>query len=576
MRTRSWTLSLGLFGATATFVFGQASPLNFERVAPKPLPQVDRPVPFSTSQTESTPDETLLLPRLQGIVLLDDAAKVRPQGWIGATGVRSESAGLLSDSQLAAKLAPFIGKPATFGDLEKICAEIVRYYRDHNRPVVDAQLPEQEISAGVVQVLVLEGKVGRILTEDQKWFPEERFLMGIRSQPGGSIEADRLLDDLNWLNRNPFRQTDLLFRKGEVDGETDLVLKITDRLPFRPYVSYDNWGTDLTGNHRLQAGFNWGNVFGWDHILSYQFSTAPDYSVFSAHAGVWTIPLPWRHLVEVYGSYGRSQPEGLDVDVDAITLQAGIMYIVPLPNIRGIKHDFSFGSEFKQSNNDLLFGGTNIFDSETQILQFRGSYQARFTDSGGTTSALISGYFSPGGLTGANEDEAFQEERAYAEAEYLYGRVSLNRVQRLPANLTLVGTLAGQLASTNLLASEQFSLGGATTVRGYEEGEVNGDLGWLASVELYSPPIAIVHRFGVTAFEDELKVLAFGEVAGVSNVHLLPDEESYVGLSGVGVGARYRIGTRFSVRFDYAWPLQNVRGSENEGARGYISATLTY
>lgn len=555
---------------------GQASPLDFERVAPKPPLQAERAAVIPRAEDPDVGDDTPVMANLKGIVLLSDASKLRPGGRAGITGVLSEGTELMSSPKLASRLSVFLGKPATFGELQRVCAEIVRFYREGNHPVVDAQLREQDVTSGVLQILVIEGRAGRTLAEGQHWFPERRLIAGMRSRQGESIDSRRLLDDINWLNRNPFRRSDLLFRKGESVGETDLVLKTTDRFPFRPYLGYDNWGTKLTGNHRLQAGFNWGNAFALDHIISYQFSTAPDPNVFNAHAGVWTIPLPWRHVLEFYGSTARSQPQGLDVDLEAKSVQLGVLYTVPLPNLHGIKHDLSLGAEFKQSNNNLLFGGTSIFNSDTEIAQVRLSYQARYVDSKGATLIQASAFYSPGGITSGNTDSAFKQERAFADADYVYGRLTLQRTQNLPWKLSLMATIGGQLASGNLLASEQFSLGGATTIRGYEEGIVNGDSGWFGSIELYSPPTTVLSRFRPGTFEDELKLLAFFDFGGVSNVDLLPGEDRYSGVAGVGVGLRYRVNTWMSVRFDYAWPIQQIGGTETKDSRAYVSVTLSY
>jgi hemolysin activation/secretion protein len=550
--------------------------LDFQRVAPKPPPQLQRPAALPAPEKANFKDDTPVLNKLEGIVLLSEPKQVRPNGWSRVAGVKSEGKGLISSPQLAARLNAFLGKPATFGKLQEISAEIVRFHRDNNRPVVDAQLPEQNVTNGVVQILVVEGRVGRVLAEDQRWFPESRILGGIRSQTGDAIEANRLLDDLNWINRNPFRRSELLFRKGESGGETDLVIKTTDRFPFRPYIAYDNWGTDLTGNHRLQAGFTWGNAFGLDQNLSYQFSMAPDPKSFTAHAASWTIPLPWRNVLEFYGSYARSQPDEADVNFDAKSLQLGAFYTIPLPSLQAMKHDLSIGLEYKQSNNNLLFGGTNIFASDSEIFQFRLNYLARQFDSSGTTTAQASVYYSPGDVTPDNTDPAFEQERAFAEANYFYGRLTLQRTQKLPWNLTLVATAAGQLSSDNLLASEQFSLGGATTVRGYEESIANGDRGWLGSLEIYSPPMLALRRIWAEAPEDELKFLVFIDAGAVASVHRLPGEPAHRELAGVGAGFRYRINTRLNVRFDYGWSLRDIEGFDIDSSRAYLSVSLSY
>jgi hemolysin activation/secretion protein len=200
----------------------------------------------------------------------------------------------------------------------------------------------------------------------------------------------------------------------------------------------------------------------------------------------------------------------------------------------------------------------------------------RELDSGGATTGQAFLVYSPGGITSNNTDEAFEQQRAFANADYVYGRLTAQRTQKLPGNFTLVATVSGQLASGNLLASEQFSLGGATTVRGYDESLANGDRGWLGSVELYSPPLSILNRIRTNAPEDELKLLIFFDAGGVSNIDLLSDEKGYIGLSGIGAGLRYRINTWVGIRFDYAWSLQQISGFDTDSSRAYISVSLSY
>jgi hemolysin activation/secretion protein len=281
-------------------------------------------------------------------------------------------------------------------------------------------------------------------------------------------------------------------------------------------------------------------------------------------------------VFEVFGSYAVSQPQSADVDFDAKSSQLGFSYIIPLPSFHSIKHEVSLGVDFKNSNNNLLFGGTNIFAAETDIFQTRLSYLAREYDSKGATTLQASIYYSPGGLNAENSEAAFNQARTFAEPEYFYGRVNLQRTHKLPWNLTLVATAAGQLSSTNLLASEQFSLGGATTVRGYEESIANGDRGWLGSLEVYSPSISPLRKIWAESPSDELKFLVFFDAGGVANDHLLPGEPSYRGLAGIGAGLRYRITTRLTVRFDYGWRLQDLADFETDDSRAYLSVLLSY
>jgi hemolysin activation/secretion protein len=175
-----------------------------------------------------------------------------------------------------------------------------------------------------------------------------------------------------------------------------------------------------------------------------------------------------------------------------------------------------------------------------------------------------------------NDDEAFQTTRAFAEADYHYGRLNLRRVQNLPLSFSLVLSASGQLASGNLLRSEQLSLGGSTSLRGYEESAANGDQGWVASIELRSPPLPLLGLFGNESFKDDLVLLAFLDAGSVSSVERLPNEPSSLDLASVGVGLRYRFNTQLSVRFDYGWQIGDEAGFSGDDSRAHISVLLSY
>lgn len=562
----------------------QASPLDFETVAPKPPPEKpDLPPQLPPLEEITEEDNTPVLDHLKSIVLLSNPQALRPEGWPAIDGIYADGTPTLRSPGLSAALQPHIGKPLRFGGLKKISATIVQFYRSRFRPVVDALIPEQDITNGVLQIIVIEGRVGRVLAEGQHWFSPKRLTRAVRARQGDEIYANTLIDDVNWLNRNPFRQSELLFRKGANPGETDLVLKTTDRLPFRPYLNYENTGTALTGEDRFQAGFNWGNAFLLDQILSFhqilsfQYSMAADSGLFHAYSGIWTIPLPWRHLLEFYGSNAESKPDIPDFHLTADSLQLGTRYLIPLPGRGSLKHEFSLGFEFKQSDNNLLFGGASIFASDVEVLQFFSAYRLRHAASHGITSAILTFYWSPGNLTRQNSDAAFRQERAQAEADYAYARLDLHRQTPLPLGFTFHTRAAGQISTTNLLGSEQLSLGGSSSVRGYAQSSFNGDQGWFASLEVHTPAIPLLRWQKTRHLDDKFKLVSFLDAGGLYNVDRLPDEPRGRELLSAGVGFRYRINTWLDIQFDHGWPLHTSDGEQDlASSRSHLGIMISY
>ena len=99
--------------------------------------------------------------------------------------------------------------------------------------------------------------------------------------PATKSAADELTSDLNWINRNPFLQSNILMAPGGAPGTTDLMLRTQDRFPLRVYAGFENSGNQFTGDERILTGFNYGNLFGLGQQLSYQFTSGEDVNKFT-------------------------------------------------------------------------------------------------------------------------------------------------------------------------------------------------------------------------------------------------------------------------------------------------------
>ncbi|HSI86224.1 MAG: ShlB/FhaC/HecB family hemolysin secretion/activation protein [Candidatus Methylacidiphilales bacterium] len=522
-------------------------------------------------------------PPIKGLVIVADPKAVKMSGTPKSKGVQISGLGAIDADAVAdlrKKLEPFIGKPLNIARLRVVTNTIVRFYRDKNLPVTDASLPPQEVKGEVVQILVLEGRLGTVRAEGNKWFNSKMLENQIRIKSGSYIRGDTLQADINWLNSNPFREVEPSVSKGANFGETDLILKTKDRFPVRFYAGFEDTGTDLTGDERYITGFNWGNVFGLDHQFNYQFTTSGDFNLLTAHSASYLAPLPWRHKLLLYGTYAESGSDSPDpsLDINGITWQAGGRYIIPLPNlVRNFQHEVQLGFDFKQTNNDLDFGGENVFDTTIDVTEFVFTYNASYTDPYGISSLSANVLYSPGGLTDNSNDKQYQETRAGADADFAYAKFNLSRNTRLPWNFSFITSATWQVASGNLVQIEQLGLGGFNTVRGYDEREANGDEGWIVNLELRSPPISPLRLCGVKGVQDQLQFLAFMDMGSVSNIELLPGEDPHIDERSVGVGVRYTVNPYLSLRFDYGWQMIDTGlQTRNPDGRGHLGVVFSY
>ena len=237
----------------------------------KELPQrtpADLPEPI----IDVPDDDTVLADALEAVVFLADPSALVFEGAQGE-GVVVRDVELLDNDEFRALIEPHIGRPITWQQIRKILETTILYYRRHDRPIVDVIPPEQDVTNGVLQILIVEGRLGQITVEGNKWFTDSQISENVRLEQGDVISVSRLLGDIDFINRNPFRYVRPVLAPGGELGATDLVLQTEDRIPYRFYIGYEDTGSRETELGRYLVGVNMGNLFNRGIEFGYQFAT---------------------------------------------------------------------------------------------------------------------------------------------------------------------------------------------------------------------------------------------------------------------------------------------------------------
>ena len=528
----------------------------------------------------------------------------------------------------------YVGKPLTFAKLDDVVKDIIAHYSQHDRPMTHVYIPEQQIN-DKVKIAVIEARFGKIKdgTTDEKkshkWYKNAKIAdsmeSSVRHSLGDDIEAPmdkksvtEALESVNlspWARlghryEHPFRRVSATFTPGDELGLTDLNLKIDERRPINTYFSYENTGTSVIGEHRFTLGTVWYDAFGLnrDHQLGLQFLSGTNFDAFRGGVLSYQVPFKTKHQsLEFFAAYIDSSvtlPSGANAtqDLKGTSWQLGLRHHVELPRLFGpsdasVKeaamkggtalnfdhqwawyHELVFGLDYKVSNNNLAFGGTQVFASNTDIAQLNIGYAARETDPYGETTLHFDAFWSPGGVTSNNSDTTFEKSRELSKAAYYYGKLQFERTVDLPAKMMLQVRATGQYASENLLASEELGLGGFDTVRGYSERVARGDIGFYTQWELYSPALhpfqsyaqSRADKSGSAKWENggqsELRFLVFFDYGITSPVNDTRTDFGNTTLMSMGFGLRYRFNSNVSFRADYGFQLQKLTGVANDQA----------
>ena len=527
--------------------------------------------------------DRVLLEELKGIIFVDHPDKV-VQTEIEATGVqiRSDSGLYLLDSPTGRAIAnKHLGQPVSILSLNQLSREIILLYRRYKQPVVDVSVPEQDITDGVVQIVVTEARVGKVRVNTHGWFDPCVLADKTCLCRGDLIHESTLFEDIRYLSLNPYREASVRLTPGDEYGVTDVIYDVNDRAPWSSYLGYEDTGNLTTGRERSIYGVNWGNAFGLDHSASYQYTASRDFFGVQAHSGVYTVPLHNRDNFTVFGSYASINSNiapGFNSNGFAWQVSGRYYYdLCPGPcRPRGCKQNrLVFGADFKRTNTSLIFGQNIVFDEIADSYQFLLGYESEAQYRNGYGRMGVDFFFSPGEqLTSFNTNTQFNALRQFARADYAYARGYIERTWRMPYGMMLWGKATGQLAEGNLISSEQLGFGGYNSVRGYDMRIVNGDSGWLLNAELRTTPVDFSGGFGRC---HQLQGLAFFDYGEARNHTLVPGEPVGIDLMSVGVGFRYSLGRNISLRFDYGWQLERDNILANaSSSRPHIGAVGTF
>ena len=498
---------------------------------------------------------------------------------------------------LVALRKEFIGKPLDMETVKKICQKTLHFYFHHERPLVFVQPVSIDYEHGVLSLEVVEATLDGKTGTGARWFSQKLLLSLLQARNGQHINRMGLLNDVAILNQNPFMQNSAIFRRGTVPGTTALDLCTQDSFPLRAFFSVDNTGSQQTGPLRWSAGANWGNAFFLGGQLSYQYSAPFAYPNSQPVQSLsYSTPLPWKHLFAIYASYSTT-----DTSIDAgaagsipyrgYQAQVSPRYTIPIAKMYGnLIQNLTLGGDWKSSNLYFLQGGDQVPSNQTDVIQSVFGYEVQRTDSLGVTSAGANLYWAPGNIDSRNTDQAFQYVDPRTQSDYLYSTLRLRRDTLLPWGCSLMGLFTGQVASSTLPSTEQFSIGGYGSVRGYQQQILFGDQGFFFNLELHSPGYSLlgwtrsmVRTGGSRAAEDlkksgsdQLQFLAFWDYGYTDTIHPLPGNAASYAITGAGVGMRYGIGNNTSLRCDLGFPLINPQVQTQNGPTLALGASVGF
>ena len=460
---------------------------------------------------------------------------------------------ILSQDEINALVKPLEGRSVTLEQLKQIADKITEIYLNRGYITSRAVLPPQAIAAGIVQIQVIEGKLGPIEVEGAKRLHQSYIRSRIRLGAGIPLSTASLEDQLRLLRVDPlFDNVEASLRAGE--GESILIVRVSEANPFQSSFSFDNYSPPSVGSERLGVSLRHRNITGnGDELAAAYYRSLGDSDVFDFSYRVPLNPMngtlqlraaPNRNSIvqapfDTFDISGKSHLFELSyrqplrrTPIEEFALSAGVTYQTGRTFLAGKPFPFGIGPDAQ--------GVTT-----TTAIKLGQDYIRR--DPQGAW-ALRSQF-----TIGTSLFDATQNEGSIPDGQFLSWLGQVQRVQRLNDKHLLILQSDLQLSANSLLPSQQFVIGGGQSLRGYRQNVRSGDNGFRVSIE---DRITLQRD---ASGNPKLQLAPFLDAGTVWNVANNPNKlTNQRFLAGAGLGVIWEPIRRVNLRIDYAFPLIRI------------------
>jgi hemolysin activation/secretion protein len=463
---------------------------------------------------------------------------------------RVEGADTFAQIEVEEAVYPFLGPNRSSDDVEKARAALEKAYHDKGYQTVSVAIPQQKANRGFVVLKVSENRVGRLRVKGSRYFDLDEIKRKAASVQEGKLpNFEAVTKDIVSLNQLPDRRVTPALRAGTKPGTVDVDLNVEDKFPLHGNVELNNRQSPSTTATRFNASVRYDNLWQFGHSLSYTYQVAPerpsDAEVFSASYLART-NLDWLNIL----TYGLNSASSVATVGGANVVGPGTVIgtrgVITLPTSGQLFHTVSLGIDYKRFG-ETVAQGLSSFSTPVTYVPVVGGYAATWQGEGRLIqlNATITA-----GLRGFGSDpNEFDAKRFKATANFISLRSDVSYTQDLADGVQFFVKGQGQLTDQPLVSSEQFSLGGLDTVRGYLESEALGDFGGSATVELRSPNLApfLTQTLKNAKTEpekvsplDEWGVFGFVDAGRVRIFNPLAEQQEQFDLASYGIGTHFK------------------------------------
>ena len=548
------TIRLSIYAmglVTGILYLDSATALDFEPLTPNSIeaePFESEPTPALPTPADPLQTVPIFSP-LESVLDIPDAISVARFNFVGST--------VFSSAELNEAIADFTNRPISFAQLVEAANRITQLYVSRGYITTGAYIPEQSLESDIVEIQIVEGSLAAIEVNVRGRLKENYVRDRIANKISTPLNINRLQSALQLLQLNP--QIDSLnaeLSSGIEPGTNILDVSVISADSFTLQTRLNNNRNVSIGTFERGVQLEEANLLG----IGDRFGLAYDNTDGSDRYTVgYTVPINARD-----GSLGfnfrwikneivQSSFESFDIDIESRNYDLTWRQPVLQRATPEVSQELAFSLTAARRTSDgtimndpqpLTPGADENGEIRTSVVSFGQEWLQRNRQQViSARSQFNLGLDIDATILPEEPDSQFFSWRG----QFSYLR-ALNQSESVFAPIFLLRSEL-QLAANPLISTEQFSLGGATTIRGYRQDALLTDSGFLATIELRLP---FAHFDSIDATLQFAPFIDFG--TGWNN-----DDEAteFDTLIGAGFGLLLQTPERFSARVDWGIPLIN-------------------
>ncbi|HEX4084279.1 MAG TPA: ShlB/FhaC/HecB family hemolysin secretion/activation protein [Chthoniobacteraceae bacterium] len=469
----------------------------------------------------------------------------------------------LSPIDVQRAVYPFLGPGRTAADVNSAREALQKAYETKNYTAVNVTVPPQTGAGGVVFLQVDENPVGRLRVHGSRYYDINDIKRAVPSLAEGNIvNFSQVQKEMVGINQLPDRRVTPSIQAGAAPGTMDVDLNVKDTLPLHGSVELNNRYSADTPPLRLNASVSYDNLWQAGNSIGGSVQVSPqNVSKVNVYTGFYTLRFPnvdWLSFT-LQGTKQNSNVSTLgSIDVTGRGDIIGLNTNFKLPTMGDYFQNFTFGIAYKEFDQNVEIGvpgtTTTATETPTTYLPLTLDYSGTRVDPSSLTDLDLQVVLNLRGI-GSNATQ-FTNNRYGADRNFIYFRGDTSRTQDIWGGAQLYAKVGGQVSDSPLINSEQFSVGGLGTVRGYLESEVLGDDAVIFNFEARTPSLlSWIKGIDPNKPSDEWRFYFFTDAGAASIQDPLPDQTERYSLASYGGGTRLTLLNHFNGSLDLAIPL---------------------